>query len=73
MKSSFDSKSTWKTNKQTNKNGERFSLEGGSEEGGGEDCSIHPQSFQYARGKREFKIGRIDYLEKSKVKEKRCI
>ena len=22
---------------------------------------------------REFKIGRIDYLEKSKVKEKRCI
>ena len=36
-------------------------------------CGIHPQSFQCARGKREFKIGRIDYLEKSKVKEKRCI
>ena len=34
---------------------------------------IHPQSFQCARGKREFKIGIIDYLEKSKVKEKRCI
>ena len=50
-----------------------FSLEGGSEEGGGEDCGIHPQSFQCARGKREFKIGRIDYLEKSKVKENRCI
>ena len=50
-----------------------FCLEGGSEEGGGEDCGIHPQSFQCARGEREFKIGRIDYLEKSKVKEKRCI
>ena len=50
-----------------------FSLDGGSEEGGGEDCGIHPQSFQCARGKREFIIGRIDYLEKSKVKEKRCI
>ena len=61
-------------NKQTNKQKRRtFSLEGGSEEGGGEDCGIHPQSFQYARGKREFKIGRTDYLEKSKVKEKRCI
>ena len=46
-------------------------MEGGSEEGGGEDCAIHPQSFQYARGKREFKIGRTDDLEKSKVKEKR--
>ena len=46
-------------------------MEGGSEEGGGEDCGIHPQSFQYARGKREFKIGRTDDLEKSKVKEKR--
>ena len=62
------------TNKQTNKQKRiTFSLERGSEEGGGEDCGIHPQSFQCARGKREFKIGRIDYLEKSKVKEKRCI
>ena len=44
-------------NKQTNKQTktEKFSLEGGSEEGGGEDCGIHPQSFQYAQGKREFK------------------
>ena len=50
-----------------------FSLERGSEKGGGEDCGIHPQSFQYTRGKREFKIGRINYLEKSKVKERRCI
>ena len=56
-----------------NKQQRTFSLERGSEEGGGEDCGIHPQSFQYARGKREFKIGRIDYFEKSKVKEKRCI
>ena len=73
MKSSLAPKSTWKTNKQTNKNGEPFLRKEGAKRGV-VDCRIHPQSFQYARVKREFKIGRKTInLEKRKVKEKRCI
>ena len=48
-------------------------MEGGGKEGGGR-LPYPPQSFQYARVKREFKIGRKTInLEKRKVKEKRCI